>query len=95
MKNRNRTKVVTEILKTVYGHESDGEGITQNAIRYEVNLSDAQLREFLILLTLHGLLIYDSAMRRYHVTEKGLRLLQLCEQIDDLIGKKEKQQERW
>jgi predicted transcriptional regulator len=84
MKNRNRTEIVTKILETVYDHEGDGEGITQSTIRCEVYLSGAQLREYLILLTLRGLLIYDSATRRYHITGKGLRFLDIWHNISDI-----------
>ncbi len=88
MKNRNRTDIVTKILEIVYDHEGDddGEGITQTKIRYGVYLSGAQLREYLIPLTLHGLLIYDSAMRRYHITEKGIRFLDLWHNIHDITN---------
>ncbi len=103
-KNRNRTEIVTKILETVYGHdgnyngedeeEEEEEGITQTKIRYEVYLSRVQLREYLIALTLHGLLIYDSEMRRYHITEKSTRFLHLWRNISDIANKSQEQQEQ-
>ena len=93
MKNRNRTEIVTKILETVYNHEGDGEGITRNTIRYKVYLGGAQLREYLILLTLHGLLLYDSAIRRYHITEKGIRFLDIWHNMGDIAN--ELEQHTW
>ncbi len=98
MKNRNRTEIVTKILETVYDHEGDGEGITQNTIRWEVYLGGAQLREYLIPLTLHGLLIYDSAMCRYHITEKGIRFLDIWHNVSDIaneLRQQQQQQQTW
>jgi predicted transcriptional regulator len=78
MTNKNRTEIAIQILEAVYDNDGDGgtEGITQSRIMYGIHLGSAQLREYLIALTLHGLLFYDSEMRRYHITEKGKRFLQ-------------------
>jgi predicted transcriptional regulator len=85
MKNRDRTEIIIKILETVYDHEGNGEkGITQSMIRYEVYLSGAQLRVYLIPLTLHELLVYDSAMRRYHITQKGTRFLDIWHNRGDI-----------
>ena len=83
--SRSRTEIISQILENVYGHDEDddGEGITQTKIMYAVYLSSCSLREYLIALTVHGLLIYDSAMRRYHITEKGIRFLELYSKLDD------------
>jgi hypothetical protein len=38
--------------------------------------------------------LYDAAMRRYHITENGIRFLQLCSKLDDLTdGEKEEKEE--
>jgi predicted transcriptional regulator len=69
--SRNRTEIISQILETVYDHDVDGgEGITRTKIMYAVYLSSGSLKEYLIALTVHRLLIFDSAMRRYHITEK-------------------------
>jgi predicted transcriptional regulator len=54
------------------------------SVLLDVYLSGAQLREYLIGLILHRLIIFDSAMRRYHITEKGTRILELWSKLDDL-----------
>jgi predicted transcriptional regulator len=85
---RNRTEMVSQILETVHDHDGyndDGEGITQTEIMYGLYLSSGSLREYLIALTVHGLLIYDSSMRRYHITEKGVRFLELYSKLGDMM----------
>lgn len=52
---------------------------------YEVFLSSAQLRDYLTALTVHGLLDYNSATRRCHITEKGLQFLELCDKLFEII----------
>jgi hypothetical protein len=54
------------------------------SVLLDVYLSGAQLREYLIGLILHRLIIFDSAMRRYHITEKDTRILELWSKLDDL-----------
>ncbi len=96
MKNRSRTEIVTKILETVYDHGLEGEGITLNTIRNEVYLGGAQIREYLIPLTLHGLLIYDSAMRSYHITKKGIDFLDIWHNMSDIANEllQEQQQQQ-
>jgi predicted transcriptional regulator len=58
---------------------------------YMVYLNSGSLKEYLIALTIRKLLIYDSAMRRYHISEKGIRFLELYYKLDGMmkIGKTE------
>ena len=68
--SRDRTEIVTQILEALYDHDYGGEGgdgITQTNILYAAYLSSDSLREYLIALTVHGLLIYDPTMRTYHI----------------------------
>ena len=93
MTNRSRTEVVFQILETVIDQgEDDDDGVSQTTIRYEVFLSGAQLKQYLIALTIHGLLSYNSTSRRYNVTEKGLRFLNLCHKMDDMVNEEQQQQ---
>ncbi len=94
---RSRTEIVSQILETVYDHDDynnddDVEGITHTKIMYSLYLSSGSLREYLIALTVHGLLIYDSAMCRYHITEKGVRFLELYSKLDDMMRKKKEEE---
>jgi len=85
---RSITEIVNRILETVYDHDGDnhdGEGITHTEIMYAVYLSGGSLREYLIALTVHGLLIYDPTMRTYHITERGIRFLELYSNLGDML----------
>jgi predicted transcriptional regulator len=52
-------------------------------------LSHEQTKEYLMLLIEDDLLSYDSTMRTFKITEKGLTFLQAYNQIDQVL-KKEK-----
>ncbi|MDQ4101921.1 MAG: winged helix-turn-helix domain-containing protein [Thermoproteota archaeon] len=70
----------SQILETVHDHDDDDyESITETGIiMYDaLYLSGAQLRKYLIYLTAHVLLIYDPTMRAYHITERGIRFLEV------------------
>jgi predicted transcriptional regulator len=92
-----RTDIVGQILESEYDHDGcyddDGEGISQTKIMNGAYLSRGSLKDSLIALSVHGLLFYDSAMRRYHVTEKGMRFLELYCKLDDLIYDEKKENE--
>ena len=94
MTNRSRTEVVFQILETANDQDEDDDGVSQTTIRYDVFLSGAQLKEYLIALTIHGLLSYNSTSRRYNVTEKGLRFLNLCHKMDDMVNEDQQQQQQ-
>ncbi len=93
MINRSRTEIVSQILKTVYDHEGDdgSEGIPQIRATYTVYLNSSSLKEYLTALTLHGLLIYESEIRGYHITEKGMRFLELYRKLDDVTWEEEEE----
>ncbi|MDQ3835609.1 MAG: hypothetical protein M3270_01565, partial [Thermoproteota archaeon] len=84
--NRSRTDTFAKILETVYDHGEDADGVTQNTVRYEAFLSGAQLKEYLMALTIHGLLGYHSASRRYNITKKGLWFLQIYYNMSDILN---------
>jgi CheY-like chemotaxis protein/predicted transcriptional regulator len=86
MTNRSRTDIVAQILETVNDQGEEIYGVTQTTIRYEVFLSSAQLKEYLIALTIHGLLRYDPTTRTYNTTEKGLRFLQIYYEIGNILN---------
>jgi predicted transcriptional regulator len=93
MAYRSRTEIAVQILESVYDHDGDdnGEGVTQTEIAYAAYLSSAQSREFLTALTIHGLLSYDSTISSYHITDRGIRLLNLYNKLDDMMKQKEVQ----
>jgi predicted transcriptional regulator len=82
---RSRTEIISQILDT-----ANGGGITKTKLMYKVFLSHDQLKEYLTVLTESDLLHYDFVSRTFKTTEKGLRFLNLYNQIDQLM--KEQQQ---
>ncbi len=85
MANRSRTEIVSEILEAVNDNDAEGIGVTRSTLMNEVYLSSAHLREYLVALTVHGLLTCDSLTLRYNITEKGLRYLELCNKIGEVL----------
>jgi predicted transcriptional regulator len=84
---RSRTEIISQILDTANG------GITKTKLMYKVFLSHDQLKEYLAVLTQSDLLIYDFVSRTFMTTEKGLRFLNLYNQIDKLMKEEEQQQQ--
>jgi predicted transcriptional regulator len=85
-RSRSRTEIVIQILEAVNDNDDgeDGIGVTRTTLMYEVYLSSAQLRGYLVALTIHDLLSYDSAMLTYNITKKGLRFLKLWYNLNEI-----------
>ena len=77
MKYRSRTDITGLILEAANG------GATKTKIMYKAYLSFAQLREYLVMLLEKGLLEYEEGHTIYRTTEKGMRLLQMYNQINE------------
>jgi predicted transcriptional regulator len=88
MQKRDRTEIIRQILDIANGAEN----ITKAKIMYKVFLSYNQLKDYLALLTERDLLVYDSITQSYKTTQKGLRLLKFCNELEDMM--KEPQQSR-
>ena len=84
MQDRDRTEITRQILDIA---NDAGEGITQTKLMYKALLSYKQLKEYLTLLTENDLLRYDLLTHTYKITEKGFRLLQFYNQLDDIMKK--------
>ena len=83
MPYRDRTEITRQILDIA----NSAENITKVKIMYKAFLSYKQVKEYVALLTENDLLRYDSITHTYKTTEKGLRLLQFYNQLDDIIMK--------
>jgi predicted transcriptional regulator len=88
--SRSATEITIQILEVVNGyHDNDGnddnEGITQTKLMSKLFLSHEQMKEYLMLLVEDDLLSYDSTMRTFKITEKGLTFLQAYNQIDQTL----------
>ena len=79
MKNRSRTEIISMILNSV------NSGATKTKIMYKAYLSYAQLKEYLVLMEKNELIRYEDGTQVYRITEKGIKLMRLCEEVDDML----------
>jgi predicted transcriptional regulator len=87
--NRSRTEIVREILEIVNDYYIESDGVTRIKLTHLVYLSSAQLKEYLVILTTHHLLVHNSTNRRYRMTKKGLRFLEIYYKLRDMISEGE------
>jgi predicted transcriptional regulator len=90
MQSRDRTEIICQILEVASGSEN----ITMTKIMYKAFLSYKQVKEYLALLIERGLVSYDHVTQTYKTTKMGLRLLQLCNQLGDMMEKGSQPQRR-
>jgi predicted transcriptional regulator len=79
MKYRSRSEIVGLLLDA-----ANGGGATKTKLMYKAYLSFNQLREYLSLLVENSLIEYEEGMRTYRTTEKGIRLLQIQNTMDEI-----------
>jgi predicted transcriptional regulator len=91
--NRSRTETVSQILESANDHDDVG-GVAPTTLMYEVMLSSVKLKEYLILLTAHGLLSYESTMHRYSITGKGLQFLEIYDSLGHMMEDEDKGEEQ-
>jgi predicted transcriptional regulator len=82
IRNRSRLDVIAAILREVDGREA-----TKTRIMYSAFLSSTQMREYVPFLLNNGLLA-KVQHTIYKITEKGMRFLLLCDQLNNMIGDK-------
>jgi predicted transcriptional regulator len=80
MKNRSRSEIYRSILETVNANE----GTNRTKLMYKSYLSFSQLKEYLRTLQENGLIDYEVGMRCYRITEKGIRLLELQNKMEEI-----------
>jgi predicted transcriptional regulator len=78
VKYRSRTDIIVSMLEAARFET------TKTKIMYSSYLSSHQLRAYLELVIRNGLFAYDSVKQRYRTTEKGLRLLELYNNVGKL-----------
>jgi predicted transcriptional regulator len=79
MKYRSRTDIVGSILKAANGGRAN-----KTKIMYKAFLSFEQLNEYLIVLQEKGLIEYEEGQKTYRTTTKGMRLLQIVNNMEEL-----------
>jgi predicted transcriptional regulator len=82
MRYRNRTDIAALILDAADG------GTAKTKIMYRAFLSYAQLKEYLGVLLENGLLQYQEGEQHFKTTEKGMRFLELYNQVGEIISSK-------
>jgi predicted transcriptional regulator len=80
MKYRGRSEIVGLILEAA----NTGEGAYRTRLMYSSYLSFSQLKEYLRILQENGLIDYDAGRRCYRKTEKGIKLLQLQNKLEEI-----------
>jgi predicted transcriptional regulator len=78
MKYRSRSDIVGLLLDA-----ANGGGATKTKLMYKAYLSFNQLREYLALLIENGLIEYEGD-QTYRTTEKGIRVLRIQNEIDEV-----------
>ena len=90
MKYRDRTEIITLILASA----SRMNGVLKTRIMYEAFLSFSQVEEYIALLLRNSLLEHDDLKKTYKTTEKGLRLLELCNSINEIVDTKKTKKDK-
>jgi predicted transcriptional regulator len=80
MRYRSRTDIISQILETANGGDA-----TRSKILYKALLSSSQMKEYLTVLTESDLLRYDQETHTFKTTQKGLRFIEIYNQISDLM----------
>ena len=80
MKNRSRAEIVRSILDA----PNKSEGTSRTRLMSKSYISFNQLREYLRALQENGLIDHEVGKRCYRTTEKGRRLLQLQNKMEQI-----------
>jgi len=79
MKYRSRSDIVGLLLDA-----ANGGGATKTKLMYKSYLSFSQLKEYLRTLQENGLIDYEVERRCYRITERGIRVLQLQNKMEEI-----------
>jgi predicted transcriptional regulator len=80
MKYRSRSEIVRSILEAA----KVGGGISKTKLMYKSYLAYNQLKEYLETLQEKGLIDYDVEKRFYRTTQKGIRLSELQNKLEEI-----------
>ena len=79
---RDSQEIIAEILECA----QVSQGISKTKVMYDVQLSIAQIKEYLMYLQQCNLLNYDEVDRVYITTTQGNRFVRLYNEMVDLIS---------
>ena len=80
MKYRSRSEIVRSILEAT----NASEGTSRTRLMYKSYLPYAQLKKHLRTLQQNVLIDYEAGRRCYRITEKGIKLLQLLNKMEEI-----------
>jgi predicted transcriptional regulator len=79
VKHRSRSEIIGAILEA-----ANGGGATKTTIMYKAVLSYDLMKQHLIFLAENDMIEYEQGMMTYRTTEKGMRLLQLYNNVNEM-----------
>ena len=79
-KYRDRIDIICQVLEAASGSYTKKTRIMSKAF-----LSHSQLNHYLNVLTQGNLITYDSDAQTYKTTEKGIRFLEIDNEMDEMI----------
>jgi predicted transcriptional regulator len=79
MKHRSRSEIIGAILEA-----ANGGGATKTTIMYKAVLSYDLMKQHLIFLAENDMIEYEQGMMTYRTTEKGMRLLHLYSNMNEM-----------
>jgi predicted transcriptional regulator len=90
---RGRQQIIAKMLDII--NAGDAKDATRTSIMYKAFLSHAQLKEYLSFLLENGLIDEISQPIKSHdghekfvykITERGIRLMQISKEIENIVG---------
>jgi predicted transcriptional regulator len=79
-KHRSRTEIVGAILEA-----ANGGGATKTTIMYKAMLSYEYMKDYLLSLVQDDLIEYEQGMMTYRTTPKGMHLLRLYNNLNEMV----------
>jgi predicted transcriptional regulator len=86
---RDRIGIISQILEV-----AKGGGATKTKIMYKANLGHDQMKGYLTILTENYFLYYNLHTQRFKTTEKGLKVLEAYNRIEDMMKAPPPQQQQ-
>ena len=80
MKHRSRSEIIGAILEA-----ANGGGATKTMIMYKAIVSYDYMKECLLSLAEDGLIEYEQGRMTYRTTAKGMHLLQLYNNVNEMV----------
>jgi predicted transcriptional regulator len=80
MKHRSRSEIIEAILEA-----ANGGGATKTTIMYKAVISYDYMKQFLLSLAEDSLIEYEQGRMTYKTTAKGMHLLQLYNNMNEMV----------